>query len=84
MNAQCDRVIETEGLIKRITADGGAEVEFADGRCISAKISARIRVRFISLRAGDRVRCEISPYDPALVRIVGCVEKVEHEGRGIN
>ena len=71
-----DRVTEVEGLIIGLLPGGNAEVEMADGHCIVAEISAKIKVRFIGLRVGERVRCEISPYDPAKVRIVGRVEKV--------
>ena len=71
-----DRVTEVEGRIVRLLPGGSAEVEMADGHCIVAEISAKIKVRFIGLRVGERVRCEISPYDSARVRIVGRVEKV--------
>jgi len=49
---------------------GQALVKLSTGSCIQAEISAKIKVRFISVRPGDLVRCELSPFDPAKARIV--------------
>lgn len=70
MAKKSPRVIEVAGVVRCILADGQAEVELADGHCIRAEISAKIKVRLVSVRPGDYVRCQVSPYDPAKARIV--------------
>ncbi len=70
MAEQLDRVNMLEGVVQQVLADGSAEVQLENGRCIIAGISGRIKVRFLRVREGDRVRCELSPYDPGKARIV--------------
>lgn len=70
MDEVADRVTTEEGVVLQIREDGSAEVRLADGRCIIASISGRIKVRFLRVREGDRVRCELSPYDPHKARII--------------
>jgi translation initiation factor IF-1 len=59
-----------DGEILELLQDGAALVKFSNGACVQAEISAKIKVRFISVRPGDLVRCELSPFDPAKARIV--------------
>lgn len=63
-------MIELRGVVREILPQQKALVDFPDGRCINVEISARITVRFTRLQAGDRVRCEMSPFDSTKVRIV--------------
>jgi translation initiation factor IF-1 len=59
-----------DGEVLEISQDGAALVKFSNGSCVQAEISAKIKVRFISVRPGDLVRCELSPFDSAKARIV--------------
>ena len=59
-----------DGRVEEILHDGSALVKFSDGTSVQAEISAKIKVRFISVRPGDLVRCELSPFDSAKARIV--------------
>ena len=68
---QRGREIEFVGTVKKVLPGGKAEVILDDERCIVAEISARIKVRLISITAGQRVACEVSPFDWSKVRIVG-------------
>jgi translation initiation factor IF-1 len=65
-----DRRIIRNGEVQRLLACGEALVKLSDGTCIRAEFSAKIKVRFISVRPGDLVRCELSPFDPGKARIV--------------
>ena len=59
-----------DGEVLELLEGGEALVKFSDGSSVQAEISAKIKVRFISVRPGDLVRCELSPFDPAKARIV--------------
>lgn len=48
----------------RVSTENGA------GRCIWAEKSAKLKVRLIGLAPGDRVRCELSPFEPGRARII--------------
>ena len=65
-----DKRIVREAQVQEVLQTGQALVKLGDGSCIQAEISAKIKVRFISVRPGDLVRCELSPYDPGKARIV--------------
>jgi len=73
MNTGQDNVLTLAAVVKGLLPDGQALVELPDKRCINAELSARIKVRFIGLKAGDRVRVELSPFDPDKARIVECL-----------
>lgn len=70
MIVEHESVILVEGEVREVLQSGAALVQLLDGSCIQAELSARIRVRFIGVRPGDFVRCEVSPYDPAKARII--------------
>jgi translation initiation factor IF-1 len=65
-----DTRIVKDGQIEELLHDGLALVKFSNGSCVQAEISAKIKVRFINVRPGDLVRCELSPFDSAKARIV--------------
>ncbi len=49
---------------------GRVSLENSAGRCIWAEKSAKLKVRLIGLAPGDRVRCELSPFEPGRARII--------------
>ena len=62
-----------EGVVTKCSRGGFYSVECVVGGrpcTILAKRSGRLSVHHIRLTAGDRVRLEVSPYDPARGRIV--------------
>ena len=65
-----DLRVTRDGRVEELLHDGLARVKFSNGSCVQAEISAKIKVRFISVRPGDLVRCELSPFDSAKARIV--------------
>ena len=46
------------------------KVKLANGRVILAHISGRMRMNFIRILPGDKVRLELSPYDLSRGRII--------------
>ncbi|MCF7905979.1 translation initiation factor IF-1 [Candidatus Gracilibacteria bacterium] len=62
-----DSVIEVEGVVK--TAYPGLEflielsTEGFEGHEVKAKLSGKMRMHFIRIVPGDRVRLELSPYN---------------------
>jgi translation initiation factor IF-1 len=73
MNAP-DRRQEVQGTAVKRQNDGTFLVELNDGRCIYAELSAKIKVRFMAIVPGARVRCELSPVSVGKARIVGLAE----------
>lgn len=62
--------IEVEGVVKECLPNAVFRVEIEGGYEVLAHISGKIRVHFIRILPGDRVKVEISPYDPKRGRIV--------------
>jgi translation initiation factor IF-1 len=69
-----ERVLSLEGTAKVREENGMMRVELDDGRCIYAEVSAKIKVRFMAIVPGARVRCELSPVEAGRARIVGLAE----------
>ena len=59
--------IEVEGVVALPNAN--FRVELAGGHKIMAQISGKIRMNFIRIYPGDKVKVEISPYDLTRGRI---------------
>lgn len=64
-----DDVIELEGEVVDITRND-IEVKLSNGHTISAYVSGKLRQNYIRILIGDKVRCELSPYDLTKGRIV--------------
>lgn len=62
------------GTAREQLENGTVSVELDDGRCIIAEVSAKIKVRFMAIVPGARVRCELSPVVVGKARIVGLAE----------
>lgn len=62
-------VIEVEGKIIDALPNAMFKVELDNGHQILAHISGKIRVNFIKILPGDRVKVELSPYDLSKGRI---------------
>ena len=61
--------IEVEGVVTAPLPNAMFRVELADGHEVLAHVSAKDRLRFIKILPGDRVRVELSAYDPSRGRI---------------
>ena len=62
-------VIEVEGKVIDPLPNAMFKVELDNGHQILAHISGKIRVNFIKILPGDRVKVELSPYDLSKGRI---------------
>jgi translation initiation factor IF-1 len=64
MNTSPDKqVIELDGTIKETLPNASFRVELDNGHLILAHISGKMRMHYIKIAAGDKVKVEMSPYD---------------------
>ena len=61
--------IEQDGIIKESLSNAMFRVELENGHVITAHISGKMRMHYIRLLPGDKVKLEISPYDLTKGRI---------------
>ena len=62
-------VIEAEGTVLEKLPNAMFQVELENGHKILAHISGKLRMNFIKIIPGDKVRVEMSPYDLSKGRI---------------
>ncbi len=67
-------VIELEGEVIDITRSD-IKVKLSNGHVITAYVSGKLKQNFIKIIIGDRVRCELSPYDLTKGRITYRLKK---------
>ena len=61
--------IEQDGTIKEALSNAMFRVELENGHEIIAHISGKMRMHYIRILPGDRVKLEMSPYDLTKGRI---------------
>ncbi len=61
--------IEVEGKVLESLPNTLFRVELADGKVILCHLSGKMRMHFIKILPGDRVRVEMTPYDESKGRI---------------
>ena len=71
--------IEVEGTVIEPLPNAMFAIELENGHRVLAHISGKLRMNFIRILPGDRVRVELSPYDLSRGRITYRLK----EGRGI-
>ena len=62
-------VIEIEGIVVEKLPNAMFKVELENGHEITAHISGKMRMHYIKILPGDKVRVEMSPYDLSKGRI---------------
>ncbi|HOY10594.1 MAG TPA: translation initiation factor IF-1 [Candidatus Omnitrophota bacterium] len=62
-------LIEVEGVIMEALPNALFRVKLDNGHEVKAHISGKIRMHFIRILPGDRVKLELSPYDLTRGRI---------------
>lgn len=55
--------IEQDGVIVEALSNAMFRVELENGHILIAHISGKMRMHYIKLLPGDKVRLELSPYD---------------------
>ena len=63
-------MIEVEGVVKEPLPNAMFKVALENGHEVLAHISGKMRMHFIRILPGDKVKLEISPYDLSRGRIV--------------
>ncbi len=61
--------IEVEGKVLESLPNTLFRVELFDGRIILCHLSGKMRMNFIKILPGDKVRVEMTPYDESKGRI---------------
>jgi translation initiation factor IF-1 len=61
--------IEQEGKIIEALSNAMFRVELENGHVVTAHISGKMRLHYIKLLPGDKVKLEMSPYDSSKARI---------------
>ena len=64
-----EEAIEVEGVITDSLPNAMFRVELENGHKILAHVSGKIRMHFIRILPGDKVKVELSPYDLTRGRI---------------
>ena len=62
-------VIEVEGTVVEAVPNTVFKVELKNGHQILAHISGKLRMNYIKILPGDKVKVELSPYDLTRGRI---------------
>lgn len=62
-------LIEVEGIIVESLPNTNFKVKLENGHQILAHISGKLRMNYIKILPGDKVKVEISPYDLSRGRI---------------
>jgi translation initiation factor IF-1 len=65
-----EELIETEGIVIEALPNATFRVELENGHKVLAHISGKMRMHYIKILPGDRVKIQISPYDLNRGRIV--------------
>ena len=61
--------IEQDGVIVEALSNAMFRVELSNGHVVTAHISGKMRMFYIKLLPGDKVKLEMSPYDLTKARI---------------
>ena len=64
-----EELIETEGKILEALPNAMFRVELENGHVVLAHVSGKMRMNFIRILPGDKVKLELSPYDLSRGRI---------------
>jgi len=64
-----EELIETEGKVVEALPNAMFRVELENGHIVLAHVSGKMRMNFIRILPGDKVKLELSPYDLSRGRI---------------
>jgi translation initiation factor IF-1 len=62
--------IEMEGIVRESLPNTLFRVELENGQIVLCHLSGKMRMNFIKILPGDKVRVEMTPYDKEKGRIV--------------
>ena len=64
------KAIEIDGIIEETLPNAMFRVKLENGHIVLAHVSGKMRMHYIKLLPGDKVKIEMSPYDLSKGRIV--------------
>jgi translation initiation factor IF-1 len=64
-----EELIETEGVVTEALPNAMFRVQLDNGHKVLAHVSGKMRMHFIRILPGDKVKLELSPYDLTRGRI---------------
>jgi translation initiation factor IF-1 len=64
-----ENTIKVDGVIKEALPNATFKVELENGHIIIAHVSGKMRMHYIKMVPGDKVKIDISPYDLTKGRI---------------
>ena len=64
-----DDVIEVDGIVTDALPNANFKVKLENGHEVLAHISGKLRMHYIKILPGDKVKLELSPYDLSKGRI---------------
>ena len=64
-----DDVIEVEGTVVESMPNAMFKVELENGHVVTAHISGKLRMHYIKILPGDKVKLDLSTYDLSIGRI---------------
>ncbi len=62
--------IEIDGTIIEALSNAMFRAELENGHIVTAHISGKMRMHYIKILPGDKIACEMSPYDLTKGRII--------------
>ena len=62
-------LIEVDGVVKEALPNAQFHIELENGHVVLAHVSGKIRMHFIRILPGDKVKVQLSPYDLSRGRI---------------
>lgn len=62
--------IEIDGTVIEALSNAMFRVELENGHIVTAHISGKMRMHYIKILPGDKVKLEMSPYDLTKARII--------------
>jgi translation initiation factor IF-1 len=69
LSMEKEEAIEVEGTVVEPLPNAMFRVELENGHKVLAHVSGKIRMNFIRILPGDKVKVELSPYDLSRGRI---------------
>ena len=65
-----EEAVQVEGMVVESLPNAMFRVELANNHLVLAHVSGKMRMNFIRILPGDKVMCELSPYDLTRGRII--------------
>ncbi len=72
-----NEAFQVEGRVIEVLPNGTWLAELANGHRLTAFAPGRTRKNFAGLKAGDRVRLQLTPYDLSTGRMIADVEAIK-------